>query len=173
MVDSQGNAIFTNKGDWYKIALADGTELGLGKPYPSSQGNGRTLVQIVPAGQGMVFRYQRVDGQHLDHRGWPEQDKGWLRGIQVKSDGTEVIQEMSLSYEPLRLCMYSSLDNYGFKAHPLPGNRIALYGYNRHGTVCGLRVTPEGGIIGHESSTHPLALDCSFVPVGGYSSDLF
>lgn len=114
----------------------------------------------------MVFRYQRVDGRNIADQGWPHGDKGWLRGMQVQADGTEVIKNMSLSWEPLRLCMYDDNSNYGFVTIQLPGNRVALYGYNRHGTLCGLRVTREGIIIGHESK-YALGLDCSLVPVGG------
>lgn len=148
--------------------LADGSELGLGDKYaggPVSEADGRTLVKVVPAGQGMVFRYQRFDGDNRRDQGWPIGDKGYLRGLQVKPDGSEVILNLSLSWEPVKLCLYNNNSNYGIVASQLPGNRVALYGYNRHGTVCGLRVTPEGGIIAHES-THALALDCEFVKVG-------
>ncbi|CAM1508715.1 Fc.00g055630.m01.CDS01 [Cosmosporella sp. VM-42] len=168
LTDSSGQAIWSNQDFWYKIVLADGSELGLGEVYaggPQSTKNGRTLVKVVPAGQGMVFRYQRFDGDNRKDQGWPIGDKGYLRGLQVKPDGSEAIKNMSLSWEPPKLCMYDDNSNYGFLAEQLSGNRVALYGYNRHGTLCGLRVTPGGGVIAHESA-HALALDCSFVRVG-------
>lgn len=170
--DSLGAQIATHANLWYKIALADGTELGLGDAIAGTAGSGGSLVKVVPAGQGMVFRYQRVDGQDIPQQGWPQADKGWLRGIQVKSDGTEVIKNMSLSGDPAHLCMYNSNNNYGFITYDLGGNRVALYAYNRHGKVCGLRVTPAGEIIGHEGK-FPLGLDCSFVQVGGLQTGYF
>jgi len=173
LVDIQGTQITSNQTQWYKISLADGTEFGLGDNYPSSQNNGRTLVKVVPAGQGMVFRYQRFDGDNRASQGWPQGDKGWLRGIQVKDDGSEVIKNMSLSAgTPVKLCMYDDNNNYGFIAQQLPGNRVALYGYNGNGTLCGLRVTPEGVIVAHNSA-HALALDVSFVQVGARFPSLF
>lgn len=161
--------ITSNNGRWYKIALPDGSELGLGTVYsggPVSQQNERTFVSVVPAGQGMVFRYQRFDGDNTTGYGWPQGDRGYLRGLQVKPDGTEVIKNMSLSWEPPKLCMYNDNSNYGIVARQLAGNRVALYAYNRHGSLCGLRVTPDRQIIAHESSSHGLALDCEFVSVG-------
>jgi hypothetical protein len=167
LTDSSGEAIFSNDDLWYKIQLADGTELGLGEKAAggsASEKNGRTRVRVVPSGQGMVFRYQRHDGDSRGSYGWPIGDKGWLRGLQVGPDGNETILNMSLSWEPPRLCMYNDNSNYGLVANQLPGNRVALYGYDRHGTVCGLRVTPDGNIIGHVSA-HAMALDCTFVRV--------
>ncbi|KEY73935.1 hypothetical protein S7711_07775 [Stachybotrys chartarum IBT 7711] len=166
LTDNSGEAIFSNPGDWYKITLADGKELGLGAPHPSSANNGRTLVEVVPAGSGMVFRYQRKDGDDRQHQGWPIGDKGYLRGIQVLPDGSQVVKNLSLSWEPVKLCLYDNYDNYGMVATQLPGNRVALYGYNRHGGVCGLRVTPNGNVIAHEAP-YPLPLDCEFVKVNG------
>jgi len=172
LITTQGGQITSNPEKWYKISLADGTELGLGESRPSTLNNGRTLVKVVPAGQGMVFRYQRRDGENIANQGWPQGDKGWLRGMQVKPDGSQVIKNMSLSWEPLNLCMYDDNSNYGFITQQLPGNRVALYGYNRHGTLCGLRVTPDGNIIGHESQ-YPLCLDCSFEEVGAQFTGSF
>ena len=120
----------------------------------------------------MVFRYQRTDGGNAASQGWPQGDTGWLRGVQVKADGSEVIKNMSLSWEPTKICMYDDNSNYGFIAQQLPGNRVALYAYNRHGTVCGLRVTPDNGVIGYESG-HALCLDCAFVRVGSHFKGLF
>ncbi|RYP33637.1 hypothetical protein DL767_004686 [Monosporascus sp. MG133] len=168
LTDNHGQPIWSNQEFWYKITLADGSELGLGNKYaggPVSENNGRTLVQVVPAGQGMVFRYQRFDGDNRQNQGWPIGDKGYLRGLQVKPDGTEVVMNLSLSWEPSKLCMYNDNSNYGMIAEQLPGNRVALYGYNRHGTLCGLRVMPGGEIIAHQSA-HAMALDCAFVKVG-------
>ncbi|KAH7313961.1 hypothetical protein B0I35DRAFT_480596 [Stachybotrys elegans] len=168
LTDNRGETIWSNNDHWYKITLADGSELGLGDRYPGgsvSQTNGRTLVKVVPAGRGMVFRYQRYDGDNREGFGWPTGDKGYLRGLQVTSDGAEVIMNMSLSWEPSKLCMYNDNSNYGIVAKQLPGNRAALYGSNRHGALCGLRVTAEGIIIAHEGP-HALALDCEFVKVG-------
>lgn len=115
----------------------------------------------------MVFRYQRFDGDNRAHQGWPIGDKGYLRGLQVKSDGSEVIKNLSLSWEPPKLCLYNDNDNYGIVANQLPDHRVALYGYNRHGTLCGLRVTSENHIVAHESQ-HALALDVAFVKVGTF-----
>ncbi|KAI9148241.1 Cytochrome b2 [Paramyrothecium foliicola] len=165
LTDNHGDIIVSNAGNWYKITLADGSELGLGDRYSGgsvSEANGRTLVKIVPAGQGLVFRYQRFDGDDRTGQGWPIGDKGYLRGLQVKSDGTEQIMNMSLSWEPSKLCLYNDNSNYGLLANQLPGNRVALYGYNRRGTVCGLRVTSGRWVVAHES-THALALDCEFI----------
>lgn len=74
--DSDGNQIVSNKGYWYTITLADGSELGLGQIYPGTSypsgkpiPNGRTLVNVVPAGQGMVFAYQRFDGDARQDQG--------------------------------------------------------------------------------------------------------
>jgi len=148
--------------------LADGNEIGLGDRHhggPVSEKNERTLLKITPAGQGMAFRYQRFDGDNRPNQGWPTGDKGYLRGLSIKPDGTEVAMNMSLSWEPPKLCVYNDNSNYGMVAEQLPGNRAALYAYNRHGVLCGLRVTSEGIIIAHESS-HALALDCEFVKVG-------
>jgi hypothetical protein len=82
----------------------------------------------------------------------------------VHDDGTETVLNLSLSWEPSKLCLYNDNSNYGIRARQLAGNRVALYGYNRHGTLCGLRVTSEGNVIAHESS-FALALDCQFVKV--------
>lgn len=167
LTDSNGEAIWSNEEFWYKITLADGTELGMGDRYHGgsvSEKNGRTLIKVVPAGQGLVFRYQRFDGDNRQNQGWPIGDKGYLRGLQVHEDGTETVMNLSLSWEQSKLCLYNDNDNYGLRARQLPGNRVALYGYNRHGTLCGLRVTPEGIVIAHESS-FALALDCEFVKV--------
>ena len=168
LTDNTGERIWSNQDYWYKIVLDDGSELGLGEPHPGgpqSTKNGRTFVTVVPSGQGMVFRYQRADGDNRKDQGWPIGDKGYLRGLQVKPDGTEVIKNMSLSWSPPKLCMYDDNSNYGISAAQLPENRVALYAYNSSGTLCGLRVTPDRHIIGHESA-HALALDCEFVRVG-------
>jgi len=123
--------------------------------------------------RALVFRYQRFDGDNRASQGWPQGDKGWLRGIQVKPDGAEVIKNMSLSgASPVTLCMYDDNSNYGFIAQQLPGNRVALYGYKAGGTLCGLRVTPTGEIVAH-NSPHALALDVSFVQVGARFPGLF
>jgi hypothetical protein len=168
LTDTKGDPIWSNDDFWYKISLADGSELGLGSLNPGgpvSQKNGRTFVKVVPAGQGMVFRYQRFDGDNRRDQGWPIGDKGYLRGLQVKEDGSEEIMNMSLSWEPPKLCLYNDNNNYGLLAEQLANHRVALYGYNRHGTLCGLRVAPGGDkIIAHESP-HALALDCEFVKV--------
>jgi hypothetical protein len=166
--DKNGEAIFSNDGLWYKITLADGTELGRGDPYEGgdvSAKNGRTHIKVVPAGQGLVFRYQRTDGSDAQDMGWPEGDKGYLRGLQVHPDGTETVMNLSLSWEPVKLCLYNDNNNYGLVARQLPGNRVALYGHNRHGNVCGIRVMPDGTVIGHDSK-NAMALDCEFVKVG-------
>ncbi|EFX00687.1 hypothetical protein CMQ_7689 [Grosmannia clavigera kw1407] len=166
-----GNQIVSNKGYWYKISLADGSELGLGDiyqgNYPSGKPppNGRTLVKVVPAGQGMVFAYQRFDGDNRSNQGWPIGDKGYLRGLQVTPEGGEIVKNISLSWEPAKLCLYDDNTNYGIVAEQLPGNRAALYAYDQDGTVCGLRVVPGGNVIAHKS-THALALDCQIVKVG-------
>ena len=168
MTDSTGETIWSNAEYWYKIVLGDGSELGLGDLYPggpTSTANNRTHVKVVPAGQGMVFRYQRNDGNNRASQGWPIGDKGYLRGLQVKPDGSEVVRNMSLSGGPLcQLCMYNDNSNYGILAGQLPGNRVALYGYNGGGGLCGMRVNPDGNIIAHDS-THAMALDCAFVKV--------
>jgi hypothetical protein len=162
LLDSSGDAIFSNDGLWYKIQLADGTELGLGEK--SGARNGRTKLRVVPSGQGIVFRYQRHDGESQGSYGWPSGDKGYLRGLQVEPDGSETILNMSISGGAPHLCMYNDNSNYGVIANQLPHNRVALYGYDGHGRICGLRVAPDRSIIGHVSA-HALALDCAFVRV--------
>jgi hypothetical protein len=168
LTDNTGETIWTDNSYLYKITLADGSELGLGDVYPGgseSQANGRTFVKVVPAGQGMVFRYQRMDGNGDGGYGWPIGDKGYLHGLQVKPDGSEEIMNMSLSWEPSHLCLYNDNNNYGLVADQLANNRVALYGYNREGTLCGLRVSPGGDSIIAHVSDHALALDCEFVKV--------
>ncbi|EXJ87584.1 hypothetical protein A1O3_04544 [Capronia epimyces CBS 606.96] len=167
LTDSSGEIIVSNLDDWYRIVLADGSELGFGDAYPSKQNVDRTLIKIVPAGQGLVFRYQRTDGGDRLSQGWPIGDKGWLRGKHVKPDGTEVVKNLSLSWEPTKLALYESNDNYGFVAQQLPGNRVALYAYDRHGSVLGLAVTPDKTVIGY-ASKYATSLDVSFVKTGSH-----
>ena len=172
LTDTTGEIIVSNEGSWYKIVLADGSELGLGAFWPGSpktSQNNRTLVKVVPAGQGMVFRYQRTDGNDRAHQGWPIGDKGYLRGLQVRDDHSELILNMGLSWDEStpqsNLCMFDTNENYGIIAEQLPENRVALYAYNKHNAVCGLRVDKHGHIMAHRSQS-PLALDCAFVRVG-------
>ncbi|KAH7304257.1 hypothetical protein B0I35DRAFT_414546 [Stachybotrys elegans] len=165
LTDNNGDQIRSDQEYWYKIALADGREIGLGEPWKSSANNGRTLLKVVPAGQGIVWRYQRFDGDNRPAQGWPIGDKGYLRGLQVNFDGSETIKHMSVSAgSQHRLCGYDDNNNYGLVAEQLPKHRVALYAYNGSGNVCGLRVTADNIIIAHESG-HAMALDCEFVRV--------
>jgi len=168
IMDNAGTMITSNESNWYKIALADGSELGL----DSRSFGASNDVIVVPAGQGMVVRYQRQDGKNIAHQGWPHGDKGWLRGLQVRSDGTTIVKNLSLSAGLPYLSGYDSNNNYGFLTHQLPQNRIALYAYNGKGTLSGLRVTPEGRIVGHDHQ-YAMGLDCAFVEVGGHYSGYF
>lgn len=162
LTDSSGVAISSNEDYWYKIVLADGSELGLGEPEDAN--NGRTPVLVVPSGQGMVFRYQSEDGKDIRDQGWPMGQKGYLRGMHVEPNRTQIIQNMSFSGGSPRLCMYDDNTNYGIVAEQISGNRVVLYGY-RGESIVGMKVTPEGAIIGY-GRVHISGLVCSFVQVG-------
>jgi hypothetical protein len=168
--DTAGETIWSSEGWWYKIALADGTELGLGEELPSQLNNGRTFVQVVPAGQGCVFRYQRSNDDHRGIYGWPVGDTGYLRGIQVQENGKEIVKNLSIGGGNAAdvLCAYDTQDSWGFVGSQLHGNRIALYAHNSKGELVGLRVMRSGHVHAHHSK-HALALDCEFVKVGTWT----
>ncbi|PNP75169.1 hypothetical protein FNYG_11495 [Fusarium nygamai] len=73
LTDNSGNPIWSGPDNWYKIALADGTELGLDHD-DSNWG----YLKIVPACQGMVVRYQRQEDNNRPVYGWPIGDKGYF-----------------------------------------------------------------------------------------------
>lgn len=74
-------------------------------------------------------------------------------------------KNLSLSADPAKLCLFDDNANYGILAEQLSGNRTALFAYDEHRAICGLRVIPGGQIIAHKSA-HALGLDCRIVRVG-------
>ncbi len=135
MTDSTGDPITSSDGHWYKIVLADGRELGYGEWLRGDENNATTL-KMVPAGGGMVFRYQRHDGDDRVGQGWPVGDKGYLRGLSVNANGTETTMNLSFNQEHwTMLCGYSHNGSFGFVASQLGNHRVALYGYNENKVI--------------------------------------
>ncbi|KAF7977094.1 hypothetical protein HWV62_4679 [Athelia sp. TMB] len=169
LVDIDGNQIFTNK--WYKIMLSDGSELGL-----EGKDAWRITCAPQPSGKGMVVRYRRSQSHDHTVYGWPQDDKGYIRGIGVGADGSVYRKNLCLSRAtPPALAWYETEDSYGFTAKQLPGNRIALYGFDHKQNVAGLRVvqswTEGEGLVFHgQQSEWVLPLDCAFVQVGDCDS---
>lgn len=159
--------IITTK--WYKIVLADGSELGYGVTD-----KGRDSCAPVPSGQGMVIRYRRVqDNSNHTTYGWPTGDLGYIKGLDVRPDGLQLVKYLSLSNgAPPILAWYDRDDSYGFVAKQLPNNRIALYAHDQDKAVAGLKVQNVGGglSIHGTQGPFPIALDCAFVAVGPYDT---
>jgi hypothetical protein len=172
ITDAQGEPIWSNNDAWYKIVLADGNELGCG----AAVGGGRYLVRPVPAGQGMVVRYQRYGGDNSAGQGWPDADMGFLRAMQIKDDGSQIIMNVALYSDPgqpFRLCLTNETVEWpkGFFAGQLSDNRVALYANRRTDELCGLRVASNGQwIVGNRANDWLVGLECKFVKVGSSRS---
>lgn len=163
--DSDGADIWSSK-KWYKIMLADGTELGV-----TDTSGGRTHCGPKPSGQGAVFRYRRRQGPDTDGDfGWPAGDIGYLKAlITDPTTGQTDTRHMSLSTgAPPTLAFYTTDNSYGFTAQQAFGNRILLYGQDVNGAKVGLRVHQTGQAEDLETfgplGSFVIALDCQLVP---------
>lgn len=160
LLDIYGREI--NTAEWYKIMLADGTELGMSR---------ENLGRFYPSGKGAVVRYRDRRFRDTDETlyGWSEGDVGYIKGISVLHNGSHRRMHLSLSNSTQPgLHWYESDDSTsGFYAAQIPRNRIVLYGRTRTGQKIGLRIDRDSvDIMGQSSSDWPLGLDCAFVPVG-------
>lgn len=162
LADNEGNNIWSGPGTWYKIVLADGSELGVS--YPRSN---PYQIQVAPAGREMVVRYQRFDGDNRLNQGWPIGNKGYFRYMQISHDGKEVFLNMSISGQQAAFTAMEENKAYGMRAEQLAHNRVGLYGYDAGGRVCGLRVRSTQGPapVDPHYGNFLLGLDCEFVKV--------
>ncbi|KAJ0145924.1 hypothetical protein HZ326_11388 [Fusarium oxysporum f. sp. albedinis] len=132
--DNRGQDIKSGPDNWYKLALADGKDLFF---IHRTEGGRATkcFISAIDAGQGMVLRYQRYNGDDRPNQGWPIGDKGDLHAF-----------------------------IHGLRAEQLADNRVSLYAYDRDGKLRGLRVGgPSTLSLG--SGDFPVGLDCEFVKV--------
>ncbi|KIL83749.1 hypothetical protein FAVG1_13025 [Fusarium avenaceum] len=162
LTDNEGHNIWSGPENWYKIALADGSELGISYP-----GSNPYQIQAVPAGRGMVVRYQRFDGDDRLNQGWPIGDKGYFRCMQLSHDGKEITLNMSLSGQQATFSAQTGNKAFGMRAEQLGNNRVALYGIDANGRLCGLRVrsTPGNAPVDPHFGDYLMGLDCEFVKV--------
>ncbi|KAF4338746.1 hypothetical protein FBEOM_7368 [Fusarium beomiforme] len=162
LTDNEGHKIWSGPENWYKIVLADGSELGISYP-----GSNPYQIQVVPAGRGMVVRYQRFDGDDRLNQGWPIGDKGYFRCMQLSHDGKQVLLNMGISGQQAAFTAMAENNAHGMRAEQLAHNRVALYGYNAEGRLCGLRVRSTSGNapIDPHYGEYLVGLDCEFVKV--------
>ncbi|KAF4959170.1 hypothetical protein FGADI_1857, partial [Fusarium gaditjirri] len=166
LTDNAGNKILSGPENWYKIVLADGSEFGIGY----SPG-GYYWVGIVPAGHGMVVRYQRFPGDDRLNQGWPIGDKGYFRCMQIDKVGKTLLLNLSMLHRRGYVSQMAEHPAHGMRAEQLAHNRVALYGYDEQGKLGGLRViwnsgernVDEGWIEPDYYAAHLTGLDCEFV----------
>ncbi|EXK28564.1 hypothetical protein FOXG_17145 [Fusarium oxysporum f. sp. lycopersici 4287] len=159
--DNQGQDIKSGPDNWYKLALADGKDLFF---IHRTEGGRATkcFISAIDAGQGMVLRYQRYNGDDRPNQGWPIGDKGDLRCLQYGSAAR--IGVLFYTHDHTNLVTSEDAYIHGLRGEQLADNRVSLYAYDRDGKLRGLRVGgPSTLSLG--SGDFPVGLDCEFVKV--------
>ncbi|KAF5708551.1 hypothetical protein FMUND_10570 [Fusarium mundagurra] len=176
LVDSEGHAIFSGPDNWYKIALADGRELGLTpmilRPnYSNDYKHG--FISAVSPGEGLIFRYQRFANDDRLNQGWPIGDKGYLRCFQPMYDGLSLNINLAPNNHPnVYDIVASESAQTPIHAEQLGHNRVALYVYDKDGKIRGIRLNRIGDarddgqrVLQQSRSDFLVPLDCQFVKV--------
>ncbi|EWY80954.1 hypothetical protein FOYG_15247 [Fusarium oxysporum NRRL 32931] len=160
--DNQGQDIKSGPDNWYKLALADGK--GLFSIHRTEGGRAKKcFISAIDAGQGMVLRYQRYNGDGRPNQGWRIGDKDYLRcypnngfvgsiGVNVYAAGFRSLVKAD-----------GDVDIHGFRAEQLADTRVSLYAYDKGGKLCGLRVA--GQTVTLDSDVFLVGLEYGFVKV--------
>ncbi|RBQ69342.1 hypothetical protein FVER14953_04362 [Fusarium verticillioides] len=176
LVDSEGHAIFSGPDNWYKIALADGRELGLTpvimRAYFQIDGS-HGFISAVSPGEGLIFRYQRFANDDRPSQGWPIGDKGYLRCFHPMADNFRRNITLAPNVHPnVYDIVASESAQTPIHAEQLGHNRVALYIYDKDDKIRGFRLNrigdahEDGPRVLQQSLSDFLApFDCQFVKV--------
>ncbi|KAK0238586.1 hypothetical protein EDD85DRAFT_827392 [Armillaria nabsnona] len=165
LLDSDGKNIENQH--YYKIRLADGSELGYA-PSGMSITSAKAICAPMPSNAGALFRFVPKDDSK-NGVPWTVGDVGSLKGLQSREDGTVLKLGLSLSSPPTggtaALGWYDSA-SWGFTGKQLAGNRVALYARNKDAKDVGLIVVDLGrneSALVEDRSGDFIPLDCQFV----------
>jgi hypothetical protein len=176
LVDSEGHAIFSGPDNWYKIALADGRELGLTpvimrKWFQIDSSHG--FISAVSPGEGLIFRYQRFANDDRLGQGWPIGDRGYLRCFHPMYDSFCRNINLAPNVHPYVYDIVASESaQTPIHAEQLDHNRVALYVYDKDGNIRGFRLNRTGDahedgprVLQQSPSDFLAPLDCQFVKI--------
>ncbi|KAF5647017.1 uncharacterized protein FTJAE_1848 [Fusarium tjaetaba] len=178
LVDTEGHAILSGPDNWYKIAIADGTELGL-TPYKWTPGYSIDLkhghISAVSPSEGLISRYQRFANDDRLGQGWPIGDKGYLRCFEpmYEHDGRSLNINLTKNvYSNLYDIVATESAQTPIHAEQLGHNRVALYIYDKDGKIREFRLNRIGDaredaqrVIQQSRSDFLVPFDCEFVKV--------
>ncbi|KAG7444418.1 uncharacterized protein BT62DRAFT_1077761 [Guyanagaster necrorhizus] len=162
LIDSDGKNIENQH--YYKIRLADGSELGYA-PTGMSITSAKAVCAPMPSNAGALFRFVPKDDSK-NGVPWTVGDVGYLKGLQSREDGTVLKMNLTLSTGSLPALGWYDSPPWGFTGKQLAGNRIALYARNKDAKDVGLVVVDlgrnESTLVEDRSGEH-IPLDCQFV----------